>query len=80
MEDGGAFRASTHHRRGPCVVHRVPRRNVVAKADEGGLGLLGQDVLYFLGATVAIIPIFKRFQISPVLGFLASGVILHQLG
>ncbi len=55
------------------------RHRVIARA-EGELTLLGQDVLFFLGSAVLIIPIFKKLKLSPVLGFLASGVILHQLG
>jgi len=41
---------------------------------------LGQDFLSFLACTVAVIPLFKRFKISPVLGFLFSGFVLKQLG
>jgi hypothetical protein len=29
---------------------------------------------------VLVIPLFKRFKVSPVLGFLACGVLLSQLG
>jgi Kef-type K+ transport system membrane component KefB len=37
-------------------------------------------VLCFLASTVVVIPVFKRLKISPVLGFLACGVLLSQLG
>jgi len=45
-----------------------------------GLTLLANDVLFFLGSTVIVIPLFNRFNISPVLGFLASGFLLTQFG
>jgi Kef-type K+ transport system membrane component KefB len=38
------------------------------------------DLLTFLGSTVVMVPLFKKLKISPVLGFLAVGVALHQLG
>jgi Kef-type K+ transport system membrane component KefB len=41
---------------------------------------LGFDFLTFLSATVLVVPLCKQLKISPVLGFLASGVILEQLG
>ena len=44
------------------------------------LATLGQDVLCFLASTVVVIPVFKRLKISPVLGFLACGLLLKQLG
>eukprot|EP00871_Galdieria_phlegrea_P004841 jgi/Galph1/5358/GphlegSOOS_G3997.1 len=39
-----------------------------------------QDTLELLIGTVAIVPIFKRLHLSPVLGFLMSGVILGPHG
>ncbi|EME28797.1 monovalent cation:H+ antiporter-2, CPA2 family isoform 1 [Galdieria sulphuraria] len=39
-----------------------------------------QDTLELLAATVAIVPVFKRINLSPVLGFLLSGVILGPHG
>ncbi|KAG2451237.1 hypothetical protein HYH02_003844 [Chlamydomonas schloesseri] len=41
---------------------------------------LGLDFLTFLSATVLVIPLFKSLKLSPVLGFLFSGVVLKQLG
>eukprot|EP00854_Cymbomonas_tetramitiformis_P016207 gene16207-19234_t len=41
---------------------------------------LGNDVLVFLAATVFVVPVCKRFNLSPILGFLFSGVALDQLG
>jgi predicted Kef-type K+ transport protein len=39
---------------------------------------LGYDFLKFLAAFVLITPIFKRMNVSPVLGFLLAGVILRR--
>ena len=89
LADGCSSSCSTHlrtrlsreaerERAAPAGGGRL-RRNVASRA-AGELALLGTDVLYFLGATVCVIPLFKYFKLSPVLGFLASGVILHQLG
>src|SRR6478672_1232762 len=41
-----------------------------------------QDLVVFLAAAGVIVPLFNRFKISPVLGFLAAGVLLgpHGLG
>ncbi|KAL6758236.1 Sodium/hydrogen exchanger family-domain-containing protein [Haematococcus lacustris] len=41
---------------------------------------LGFDILTFLGSTVVVVPLFKKLKLSPVLGFLFSGVMLQQLG
>lgn len=41
---------------------------------------LGLDFLTFLSATVLVIPLFKSLKLSPILGFLFSGVVLKQLG
>lgn len=57
---------------------RAPR-SVVARASDQLLPL-GLDFLTFLGATVLVIPVFKSLKISPVLGFLFSGLVLQQLG
>lgn len=70
---GAARYVSRPHQR----VARGPSRDVAAQA---ALTLLAQDVLWFLGSTVAVIPLFKRLRLSPVLGFLAAGVLLHQFG
>jgi Kef-type K+ transport system membrane component KefB len=39
---------------------------------------LGYDFLKFLAAFVLITPVFKRMNVSPVLGFLLAGVILRR--
>jgi Kef-type K+ transport system membrane component KefB len=39
---------------------------------------LGYDFLKFLAAFVLITPIFKRMNVSPVLGFLLAGVLLRR--
>ncbi|KAG2498210.1 hypothetical protein HYH03_003961 [Edaphochlamys debaryana] len=41
---------------------------------------LGLDFLTFLASTVLVIPLFKSLKLSPILGFLFSGVVLKQLG
>lgn len=41
---------------------------------------LGLDFLTFLAATVLVLPIFRSAKISPVLGFLFTGLVLGQLG
>jgi Kef-type K+ transport system membrane component KefB len=41
---------------------------------------LGLDFLTFLASTVLVIPLFKSLKLSPVLGFLFSGVVLQSLG
>lgn len=57
-------------------------RLIAASANlaNGGLSVLANDVLCFLGSTVVVIPLFKQLRLSPVLGFLAAGVLLNQLG
>jgi hypothetical protein len=42
------------------------------------LAPLGYDFLKFLVACVLITPLCKRLSVSPILGFLASGVLLRQ--
>ncbi|CAG9465914.1 unnamed protein product [Pedinophyceae sp. YPF-701] len=41
---------------------------------------LGYDVLTFLVATVAVVPICKQLRVSPILGFLGAGFVLQQFG
>lgn len=41
---------------------------------------LGLDFLTFLAATVLVLPVFRSAKISPVLGFLFTGLVLGQLG
>ncbi|CAN0545026.1 unnamed protein product, partial [Ectocarpus sp. 12 AP-2014] len=57
------------------------------KSAVGALGMaadvlttLGKDALMFLAATVAVVPACKKLNISPVLGFLATGAILGPSG
>jgi len=38
------------------------------------------DFLTFLASTVAVVPVCKYLKVSPVIGFLATGLILQQLG
>ncbi|GBG71072.1 hypothetical protein CBR_g8371 [Chara braunii] len=41
---------------------------------------LGLDTLTFLVTAVLVIPTFKRMNVSPVLGFLLSGLVLNHFG
>jgi len=38
------------------------------------------DVLIFLAAMVIIVPIFQRFKLSPILGYLAGGMLIGPYG
>mmetsp|Transcript_27448 Transcript_27448/g.69813 ORF Transcript_27448/g.69813 Transcript_27448/m.69813 type:complete len:942 (-) Transcript_27448:1022-3847(-) len=58
----------------------VPTRPVVTTRASASILPLGFDLLTFLTSTVVVVPLFKKLKISPVLGFLFSGVVLHQLG
>ena len=44
------------------------------------LDILGNDLLIFLCATIGIVPLFKRLNESPVLGFLAAGLLMGPAG
>eukprot|EP01038_Epipyxis_sp_PR26KG_P011716 gene11716-15683_t len=46
----------------------------------GSLIPLGNDLLIFLCATICIVPLFKFLNASPVLGFLAAGLLLGPAG
>jgi len=41
---------------------------------------ISQDLLIFLGVAAVIVPLFARLNLSPVLGFLAAGVMLGPYG
>ena len=61
------------------------QRSVASKAIAGtltatGIIPLGYDFLTFLTTTVVVVPACKWLKISPVLGFLAAGVLLEQAG
>lgn len=45
---------------------------------EPELNQLGLDFLKFLAAFVVITPVFKKINVSPILGFLLAGVLLRQ--
>ena len=45
-----------------------------------GLNLLGSDLLAFLFSTIAIVPLFKFLKESPVIGFLAAGLMMGPAG
>jgi hypothetical protein len=52
------------------------KRSVTCSSSE--IVPLGHDFLKFLGAFVFITPLFKRINVSPILGFLLAGVVLRQ--
>ena len=39
-----------------------------------------REALIFLGTAGLVVPVFRRFRISPIIGFLAAGVLLGPLG
>lgn len=59
---------------------RSSRERLITRTSPSDMMSLGNDVLVFLSATVFVIPVCKRFNLSPILGFLFSGVALDQLG
>lgn len=66
-----------------CLISRRSKTGVATFAgggEVGGLLPLGLDFLTFLAATVLVIPVFKSAKVSPILGFLFSGLVLGQLG
>ncbi|CAI5938988.1 unnamed protein product [Closterium sp. NIES-64] len=62
------------------VVVRAVGPEIGSNAAYDVIGSLGLDTLTFLVATVIVIPAFKSLKISPILGFLLSGVALNELG
>jgi Kef-type K+ transport system membrane component KefB/voltage-gated potassium channel Kch len=60
--------------------------SLVTSAAEGVPGIsssldyLGNDLLIFLFATIGIVPLFKWLDASPVLGFLAAGLVMGPAG
>jgi Kef-type K+ transport system membrane component KefB len=54
----------------------------VVETSEGSseLSALGKDFLVFLCATIGIVPLFKQLKTSPVIGFLAAGLIMGPSG
>ena len=71
---------SNQHRLQQQHPHRRRGGSVVPAAAATGLIPLGFDFLTFLAATVAVVPVCKTLKISPVLGFLGTGLVLQQLG
>lgn len=51
-----------------------------AKESTNTLDLLGNDLLVFLCATIGIVPLFKKLNASPVLGFLSAGLLMGPAG
>ena len=42
--------------------------------------MLGNDLLIFLCVTIGIVPLFKALNASPVIGFLAAGLLMGPAG
>lgn len=53
---------------------------VLKAAEGGGLNYLGNDLLIFFCTTICIVPLFKYLKASPVLGFLAAGLVMGPAG
>lgn len=60
--------------------HTIPRVGTEVAEAAPSLVPLGLDFLTFLAATVLVLPVFRSAKISPVLGFLFTGLVLGQLG
>ena len=56
--------------------------NPLTSGSESGASLnpLGNDLLIFLCATIAIVPLFKWLKASPVIGFLSAGLLMGPAG
>jgi hypothetical protein len=48
--------------------------------EHGGHQAAMNDALVLLGTTVVIIPLMRRFNVNPILGFLAAGIALGPNG
>lgn len=63
-----------------CVSPRTPHfSSPKAVADSAVIGGI-TEALEFLAATTIVIPIFRRLNLSPILGFLLAGVVLGPHG
>ena len=54
--------------------------SLLKAAEGGGLNLLGNDLLIFFCTTIFIVPAFQFLKASPVLGFLAAGLLMGPAG
>ncbi|KAK6916240.1 Cation/H+ exchanger [Dillenia turbinata] len=75
----GAFHDFNSHRRAQLKRLRVCAAVDVATAVDV-VNDLGLDTLTFLAVTVLVVPVFKIFRASPILGFFFAGVVLNQFG
>lgn len=64
-------------------VHRKRPRHGIrmtpVAVDSGSLPFV-REALVLLGATTFVIPLFRRFKLSPILGFLVAGIVLGPHG
>ncbi|KAA8493143.1 K(+) efflux antiporter 3, chloroplastic [Porphyridium purpureum] len=65
--------------RGGTARRHGVRQSKITMIEGGVLGAL-QEALELLIATVLVIPLFRKFNLSPVLGFLLSGIVLGPHG
>lgn len=71
----------------PCLLQLQPSRKrprhctrtAPVAVDSGSLPFVG-EALELLAATTFVIPLFRRFKLSPILGFLVAGVVLGPHG
>lgn len=59
---------------------RIPRQKAAWVAIEDAMLGGFEEALEFLAATTIVIPVFRRLNLSPILGFLMAGVILGPHG
>ena len=70
---GGAFHALWLN---PNLIHPRPQR-----ADGGDINIDAySDALVVLGTAGVVVPLVRRFGVSPVLGYLGAGAVLGPLG
>ncbi|KAJ1408998.1 Sodium/hydrogen exchanger family-domain-containing protein [Ochromonadaceae sp. CCMP2298] len=74
---GGSFMPFDFHLPGTDALS-LP--SLVTAGESSSLDPLGNDLLIFLFATIGIVPLFKWLDASPVLGFLAAGLVMGPAG
>src|SRR5512135_1713446 len=76
---------STRLRARPCTParrlrsSRTPRGSTRAASDDRPMTLTAQ-IAVFLAATVIAVPLFRRFKLSAVLGYIAAGLAIGPWG
>lgn len=62
------------------ITQMASSKSPVELGEESALNPLGKDLLIFLCATIAIVPLFKYLKESPVIGFLSAGLLMGPAG